>query len=98
MYASKLLPPRFPPAAPRPSKIEYSQFAKPQPPQHVKKGMIAGSPSGGSPSTASTVLAIGGAALGIAAAAAGPIGWGAGWAAGLGGASTVAGGLSQLWA
>tara|TARA_R100001463_G_scaffold1803_1_gene7709 strand:+ start:5059 stop:6291 length:1233 start_codon:yes stop_codon:yes gene_type:complete len=98
LYASKLMPPRFPDAAPRPSKVQYTNFAKPSPPQHVKKGMLAGAPSSNSPSTTSTILGIGGAALGVAAAAAGPLGWGAGWAAGLGGASTVAGGLSQLWA
>ena len=97
LYAAKLLPPKFPDAAPRPSKIEYTNFAKPSPPQHVKRGMIAGSPSASRPSSTATVLGILGTGLTFAGAAAGPLGWGAGWAMGLTGAGKAAGGLSQLW-
>jgi len=94
LYASKLLPPKFPDAAPRPSKIEYTNFAKPQPPQHVKKGMLAGAPASSSPSTASTILGILGTGLTVASNFAVP---GSGTAIGLTGVGSALGGLSQLW-
>ena len=97
LYASKLLPPKFADAAPRPSKIEYTNFAKPSPPQHVKKGMIAGSPSSSSPSTGSTILGILGTGLTAAGAFAGPLGWSASTAATLTGSGIAVGGLAQLW-
>ena len=97
LYASKLLPPKFADAAPRPSKIEYTNFAKPQPPQHVKKGMLAGAPASNSPSTASTVLGILGTGLAVAGAFAGPAGWSANTGAALTGSGIAVGGLAQLW-
>ena len=81
LYQQRPLPPKKPPALPKPFKTPTTNYVKPLPPVHASKG-ISGGYGGGSPSspsTASTMLGIGGLGLTAAATAfGGPIAMGAG--------------------
>ena len=81
LYEQRPLPPKKPPAIPKPFKTPTTNYVKPLPPVHASKG-ISGGYGGGSPSspsTASTMLGIGGLGLTAAATAfGGPIAMGAG--------------------
>ena len=81
LYESRPLPPKKPPALPKPFKTPTTNYVKPLPPVHASKG-ISGGYGGGSPSSpsaASTALGIGGLGLTAAATAfGGPIAMGAG--------------------
>lgn len=96
LYESRPLPPKKPPALPKPYKTPTTNYVKPLPPVHADKG-ISGGYGGGSPesaSTASSILGFGGAAMGAVAAIPG-VGTGAAAALGIG--SVIASGLSSLF-
>ena len=96
LYESRALPPKKPPALPKPYKTPTTNYVKPLPPVHADKGVSGGYGGGSpeSPSTASSILGFGGAAMGAVAAIPGI---GAPTAAALGIGSVIASGLSSLF-
>jgi hypothetical protein len=81
LYEARPLPPKKPPALPKPYKTPTTNYVKPLPPVHASKG-VSGGYGGGSPSSPSTASSLMGfAGLGLTAGAmafGGPIAAGAG--------------------